>query len=298
MRWKLIIWLMSMPLFAFAESLFEAGLHGGVAGYNAQNNYVASQVGLHAGGHLYYNYLSPAVFGFRTGLTVDIHQPRFGKTNYEDTYSTIDVDNQQMDISYTIRSLEEKYSIWSVGFPLQLALSIKSWHFFVGPKIVFPLAGTWNQTVKNAALSVYYPEYDNRVEDSYPLACSRDFSMTNFGQLKSPKLQWWLSAEFSYSIPVNDWARNYRSYILVGAYADYCLSKSTTSRSNVESLLMLTDTRDGLPLQRILTPVLEANRQGQPLVQACTLFDVGIKISYALSPHNPHARSKHACNCL
>ena len=65
-----------------------------------------------------------------------------------------------------------------------------------------------------------------------------------------------------------------------------------------ESLIMLTDTRDGFPLQRVLTPVLEANRQGRKLVTDCSLFDVGIKISYAISPYDAHEKAKKSCNCL
>ena len=104
--------------------------------------------------------------------------------------------------------------------------------------------------------------------------------------------------ELNYTFPLNDWARNYRSYILVGAYFDYCFTKYTASSSNNESLIMLTDTRDGLPLQRILTPVMEANRQGRALFKEGALFDVGIKISYAIAPYDPHRAAFHSCNCL
>ena len=60
---------------------------------------------------------------------------------------------------------------------------------------------------------------------------------------------------------------------------------------------MLTDTRDGFPLQRMLTPVMNGTRQGRELVSDCTLFDVGIKISYAISPYDAH-RKTNSCHCL
>jgi hypothetical protein len=89
-----------------------------------------------------------------------------------------------------------------------------------------------------------------------------------------------------------------RSYLIVGAYFDYCFTKYTPSQSDAASLIRLTDTRDGFPLQRLLTPVMEGNRQGRKLVNDCTLFDVGVKISYALTPYNSQRRSSHSCNCL
>ena len=298
MKRRIIVILLLLPLLVHAEHMFEGGLHIGASGYNAQTTYVTPQAGLHIGGHIYYNYFSPRIIGIRMGVTLDRHNAGFGRLNYEDTYSTIDIDNQQMDISYTIRSLREMHSTWSVGIPLQLAFAKKRFAFFIGPKAVFPLASSWNQKAENAALSVYYPAYDNRVYDSYPLACSRDFSMTNSGKMKVEKVQWWLSAEFSYAILINDWARNYRSYIMVGAYFDYCFSKITSSRSNAESLLMLTDTRDGFPLQRLMTSVTEANRQGRKLVRDFAPYDVGIKISYAIAPFKPHKSAYKTCHCF
>lgn len=294
----LILLFFFLPISAYAEHVFEAGLHGGAAGWNAQTNYVSPRAGFHGGAQIYYTYFSPRIIGFRTGATFDFHQPGFGKLNYEDSYSTIDVEGQQMDIEYSIGRLNEKQAISSVGIPIQLAFSKKRFTFFAGAKAVFPLANKWSQTVENAALSVYYPDYDNRIYDSYPLAASRDFKQSNTGKLELPKVQWWLSLELSYAIPLNTWAVHYRSYLMVGAYFDYCFNKYTPSRSMAESLIMLTDTRDGFPLQKVLTPVLEANRQGRKLVTDCSLFDVGIKISYAISPYDAHEKAKKSCNCL
>ena len=287
-----------MPFSLRAEHLFEAGVHGGIAGWNAQSHYVSPRVGFHGGAQIYYTYLSPRVIGLRTGVTFDSHHPGFGKMNYEDHYSTIDVENQQMDIDYTIGNLYEKYSIWSVGVPVQLAFTKKRFTFYAGAKAVFPLSSQWKQTADKAALSVYYPYYDNRIYESYPLSASRDFKQANEGKMTLPKVQWWLALELNYTIPLNTWATRFRSYLMVGAYFDYCFSKHTPSRSMAESLIMLTDTRDGFPLQRVLTPVLEANRQGRKLVTDCSLYDVGIKISYAISPYDAHSAAKKSCNCL
>ena len=297
-RIYLILSLFFMPFSLRAEHLFEAGVHGGIAGWNAQSHYVSPRVGFHGGAQIYYTYLSPRVIGLRTGVTFDSHHPGFGKMNYEDHYSTIDVENQQMDIDYTIGNLYEKYSIWSVGVPVQLAFTKKRFTFYAGAKAVFPLPSQWKQTADKAALSVYYPYYDNRIYESYPLSASRDFKQANEGKMTLPKVQWWLALELNYTIPLNTWATRFRSYLMVGAYFDYCFSKHTPSRSMAESLMMLTDTRDGFPLQRVLTPVLEANRQGRKLVTDCSLFDVGIKISYAISPYDAHSAAKKSCNCL
>ncbi|MBO4453839.1 MAG: hypothetical protein J5761_02155 [Paludibacteraceae bacterium] len=298
MKWRMMmIGFLVLTLSAYAEHRFEGGLHGGLAGWNASTVYVSPQAGFHGGGHIYYACLAPRIIGVRTGVTLDCHNASFGRQDYSDTYSTRDIDNLRMDISYTIASLRETYTTWSVGIPLQVAFHYRPFMFLIGPKAVFPLAGSWHQTVNHAALSVYYPDYDNLVEDSYPLGASRDFSIANRGRLTPPKVQWWLAMEFNYSFTLNYWARNYRSYLIVGAYFNYGFTPFRPASGNTTSLLMLTDTRDGLPLQRVLTPVMEANRQGQKLISEGRLFDVGIKISYAIAPFKPHKEAYINCHC-
>ena len=299
MRRLMLSIVLILPLLAHAEHLFEMGVHGGVAAWSSQPVYIQSQMGLNGGAHLYYNYLSPYVIGFRIGLSCDYHQAGFRKINYEDHYSTIDVENQQMDVDYLIGNLSERYTTWSIGVPVQLAFSAKNVLFLAGIKAAFPLTNSWKQSAENAALSVFYPAYDNRVYEAYPLAASRNFAMYNEGRLALPKVLWWATAELSYKIPINKNARKYNSYIVVGVYGDYCLSKYTPAQSEAISMIMLTDTRDGFPLQRILTPVIEANRQGKKLVSQMALFDVGIKISYAISPYDASSQPKTTpCRCL
>ena len=240
-----VVILLLLPMCLHAEHVFEMGLHGGVAGWNGKTEYVDRRVGAQGGAHVYYDYFSSHVIGFRLGVTIDMHNASFGKTNYEDAYSTIDVEDEQMDVIYSINDLNERYTTYSVGIPLQIALTAKGFHFLAGAKAVFPLANSWKQSVRHAALAVYYPDYDNIVEESFPLAASRDFEMTQTGRLTLPTVQWWGAIEAGYAIPINNWATSYRSYIMVGAYFDYCFSKHKAAQSEAESLIMLSDTRDG-----------------------------------------------------
>jgi len=139
MRRLILSIVLFLPLITHAEHLFEMGVHGGVADLSYKPVYVTKKVGFNGGIQTYYNYLSPYVIGFRTGLTLDYYNTGFGKTNYEDHYSTIDVENQHMDINYMIGHLSERYTTYSVGIPLQLALSKKNILFLMGAKAVFPL---------------------------------------------------------------------------------------------------------------------------------------------------------------
>lgn len=279
-----------------AEYLIEAGFRTGVASYEGQYHYVSPVPNLHAGLQLSFAYHSSRVVGFRFAATIDCHRAGFGKKDYTDTYSVIDVENEPMQVDYTIGYLSERHTVWSVGIPLQLALAKKNVSFYIGPKIVFPLQSRWTEKAEAAALSVYYPTYDNRVYESYPLAASRSFREERQGTVQLPPVQYWLAAELNYDIPVYT-AQRVKSYLSVGVYFDYSLSSLTADPSDRISLLMLSDTRDGFPLQRIMTPVVSAFRQGRRLVTSRNPFDVGIKISYRFAPYNPHRAAFKVCHC-
>ena len=294
----LLLSLCIFPLsYCYAEHVFDAGIHGGMTGWEAQTTYVSAQAGGQYGAHLHYSFITPYVVGFRVGLTVDSHNASLSKKNYEDSYSTIDVEDQQMDIRYTISDLHERYTTWSLGIPMQLSLTRKRFTFLAGAKAVLPFPGTWKQTVSHAALSVYYPDFDNLVEESVPLAASQDFDMMQTGKWKQPTVQWWLALELNYAIPLQIWSPKIKTYIVVGAYFDYCFTAYQPKLLGTESLITLTDTRAGFPLQRVLTPVMEATWHGRQMVHEIKPYDLGIKVSFAISPYDQHAASKQ-CHCL
>ena len=295
-----VVWIIVFllgTLMVNAQHYFSAGLRGGVATWDALTNYVSPRPNLHAGLELAYAYRSPYVIGFRIGAVIDHHHTLFGKKNYEDSYTTIDVEDAFMQIDYTIGNLREHYLFWSVGIPIQLSFSWRNVSLALGPKFVFPLSATWRETAEDAALSVYYPKYENRVYESVPLAASRNFAESCKGSLDLPTIQYWISSELTYDIPLPQYSQDRISYITIGVYFDYTLSDMTVTRSNRISLLMLSDTHDGFPLIRELDPILTATRQSKKLVTRATLFDLGIKVAYTLSPYNPRRKAARSCHC-
>lgn len=296
-HFELVILLSLLPLKISAEHLFEAGLRAGMADYYARCHYVSSVPGLHGGMQISYAYHSDYVVGLRVAVTMDCSRAGFSKIDYTDSYSVIDVENEPMEVDYSIGRLQEIHTTWSVGVPVQLALSGNNVSFYVGPKFVFPFYGRRSELAENAALSVYYPLQDNRVYNSFPLAASPLFQDYQEEAVRFlPKVQYAFAAELCYDIPVYTGRRS-RSYLSVGIYFDYSFFAIQDEPSDRISLLMLSDTRDGFPLQRILTPVVTAQRQGKRLVAERKPFDVGIKVSYRIAPYKPHQEVYKTCHC-
>lgn len=293
----LLTGILLLPMLMHAEHLIEAGAKFGLSGYDAQCTYVTPKSDIHAGLMLSYAYHSPFVAAFRAGVTAERHQVGFSKSNYTDSYTVTDVEGDPMQVDYTIGRLREDYTTWSIGFPLQVGVSYKHVNVYVGPKIVIPFSVSWKETAENASLSVYYPLQDNRVYESYPLAASRSFNEYQSGVHGNPVVQCWLSAELSYDIVLFT-SRRYRSYLSIGIYADYSFTREKDAASDFISLLMLSDTRDGFPLHRMMVPVVSAFRQGERLVSSRKPFDVGIKVSYRLAPYDSTKKNAEFCRCI
>lgn len=282
---------------SFAEHLFELGGRAGLAGYQARCTYVSSAPDMHGGVLLSYTYHSPQVIGVRLSATIDCHRAGFRKAGYTDTYTVIDVEGDPMQVDYSIGLLRENHTVWSVGIPLQLAFSWSHINLYIGSEIVFPFHTSWHETAENTALSVYYPHQDNRVYHSYPLAASPSFAETQEEAHSRLQIRYGLSAELSYDMHLYT-SRRTKSYLSVGIYMDYSFTSIRDTPSDRGSLLMLSDTRDGFPLRRILTPVVSAYRQDKRLVTSRRPFAVGVKIAYRIAPYSARKQKAQKCHCF
>ena len=281
-----------------ARSYLEAGARIGLAGLTYDCDYGSTVPGYHGALDIGYLYKSPYWIAFRVGASVEAMSSTYRKKDYTDQYTTIDVENEQMQVQYTIGTLRERHRTWGVSVPVQIGFHIDKFTLLVGPRISFPLGGDWKQTLSHAALAVYYPAYNNLVEESVPLAASRDFDMQQQGAMNLPNWHCALSGELTYDFLISSQYGKTESYISVGVYFDAGLTSAKTYPNQDQlGILALTDTRDGLPLSRLLTPVLQAWREQKPLVNKFSNFDVGIKVAYRLTSAPRQTRTHHGCNC-
>lgn len=275
--------------------ILEVGVRGGMS----QVLYIPangdSYPSMHAAFDLNYIYHSPYVIGLRTGLSLGRAGGTFGKTHYQDSYSTIDVEGATMRIGYDISRFRETHTVLAASVLLQLALSWHHWNCYIGPRFSFPLQCTWHESARNAALWVDYPDFDNRVEESVPLAASRNFDISRSGTLRLPRWNCSASLELSYDLQISANSRPLAHFLSIGVYMDWLFTSVDMPSATVESLLMLTDTRDGFPLQRLLSPAYQSLYQGKPLIDYIHYFDVGVKLSWRLSAHS---RKRYACKCI
>ena len=281
-----------------ARHFFEVDARLGLAGLTYVTDYGGTMPGYHAAIDVGYLYKSPYWIAFRFGAGIETGSSSYRKSHYKDSYSVMDVENEQMVIQYNIGVLRERHYNYTASFPFQIGFHIQQFTFLVGPRITLPLYGSYKQTASDAALAVYYPKYNNLVEESYPLAASRSFDMEAKGDLKLPTWQCSLTGELTYDFLISSQYGKSESFISVGVYFDAGLTSAPTYPDpDRNGILHLTDTRDGFPLSRIMTPVLQAWREEKPLVAKFSGFDVGFKVAYRLTSAPRQKRRVHGCNC-
>lgn len=298
MRLSVVLILLLTTHLAFSQGhahILEVGMRGGMSQVLYLPADGDSHPSLHTAFDLNYIYHSPYVIGLRTGLSFGRAGGTFGKTHYQDSYSTTDVEGATMLVGYDISRFRESHTVLAASVPLQLALSWRHLNCYIGPRFSFPLQCTWHESVRNAALWVDYPDFDNRVEESVPLAASRNFDISRSGTLSLPRWNCSASLELSYDLQISANHRRLAHFLSIGVYMDYLLTSVDMPAATAESLLMLTDTRDGFPLQRLLSPAYQSLYRGNPLIDNVHYFDVGVKLSWRLSAQH---RKRYACKCI
>ncbi len=281
-----------------ARSYLDIGARVGLGGLKYDCNYGTTMPGYHAAFDVGYLYKSPYWIAFRLGATIESASSSYRKAGYEDAYTVTDVENESMVVSYNIGLLRERHYTWSASFPVQIGFHLQHFTVLVGPRFTLPIGGSWNQSIADAALAVYYPKYDNLVEESYPLAATRNFAVKDKGSLVLPAWHCAFAGEITYDFLIASSYGKSESFISVGLYFDASLMTAPTYPNNEQyGILRLSDTRDGFPLTRHNQPVLQAWRENNPLVASMRPFDVGIKVAYHLTSAPRQKRTKHGCNC-
>lgn len=297
-RGTTILLLLLLCLTGRAQHYVETGVHGGVASLLYHTQVAPLVPDGHAGIDVLYHYRSPRVAGVRVGLSADWAGSCFRADNYTDNYTTLDVENDLMEVDYRIGSLTERHQQMLLSAPVQLSLNWRQLGFYVGPRISVPVWTDARQTQRDAALAVTYPAYGSRVDDSRPVAAGNVALQQEKVDAVLPVLRLSVAAEVSWEIQLSAGMA-----LSIGAYADYGLyAQYARSITYAPSLLMLTDTRDGLPLARLSHSVLGSRRQGRPLVESPGSFDAGLKLSLRFmvkehSKRNNKPKTDEDCDC-
>lgn len=265
------------------ENRFGLGLRGGVNTllYRAQTG--GSMPREHIGLDLEYAFLSDAYVGFRLGLAADYSASQFRAVPYADQYRCIDVENDEMDVAYTMSRLTEDHLQLYASLPVQLAFAYEQWTLFVGPKFMLPLYMHRQTRAYNVDLQCTYPIYESTVDDALALRAGVvSLHQSASRETLHPRLWYALSIETGWDI-YRATRRRTPFGVTLSLFADIGLNAYDVPKTANLSLITLTDTRDGIPVNRVMESVLRTNQGSAALVWQYRYFTCGIKATVFLT---------------
>lgn len=258
----------------------ELSLRGGISGLTYRSDYGGLEPGGNAGFDLAYILMGEYV-GLRIGASLDYSVSKYVASGYADGYSAVNKQGSPFDMSYKMM-LSEAHRQTYVSVPLQLGFGVGDWRLFIGPEVRYCLSARYKQSLENAAVDVYYPEYDVTIHEAlvYATASQGHEQRGAIGDFQ--KLWYGLAAEtdYQFELPRSE------NRISVGAYLHYGFNSFSVAPTDNMTLFWLTDTRDGLPVSREFTPALCANHHlsgGNQLISSFRYFDCGVKVSFLLT---------------
>lgn len=252
------------------------GARIGTAGLTYQSDFGTFRPDIHTGLEMSYALLWRGV-GIRLGLDITYAASDYVSTNYTDTYSTIDVERDAMDVYYTIGQLHERHNQWYLGIPLQLTLDFKHVTLNIGPKAIIALSTTYRQTLQQADLRCYYPLYDVEIDNALALATGSN-TMTSTGKLISFPYAWIaITVDGTYNFKLKNGDK-----IGLGLYADVAVNNYKLLKTSNLSLLSISDTKFSIPVERLTESALYSNHAAtqSQVVRKFGYFDTGFKLVY------------------
>ncbi|HHT60918.1 MAG: hypothetical protein QM280_02700 [Bacteroidota bacterium] len=257
---------------------FQISAHGGLSGLTYQSDFGKMNPKANGALGIAYMFYIHGIAGLKLGANVAYSGSQFKAINYHDKYRVVDVEEDKMDVYYTADEITERHHQLLLEIPFQLALRFDPITIDLGPKFSIPLLKKYREQLYGVDLCAYYPAYDVEVDKALALAAGKYLKSGIDGTIdKFPALWISLSTNVAYTIPLKS-----GNELGVGVYADYALKGYLSQRTRNLSLVTITDTHDGIPVERLVESVLRANHalSGKQVVPKYSYFCTGLKLTY------------------
>lgn len=202
--------------------------------------------------------------GLNIALGISNYQAEIGFDSYTRTYSTVDIDNDEVDKTIEVSNLSQKTKLLNVDFPVFIELGNPNTHnisYYVrlGVKFSIPLSYEFTSS-GNTTMDGYYPDYFVLLYDIPELGFESNKSVVIADETKLSSFTISAFASAGVTIPVSDYI-----ILKIGATLNYGLSEISDEKLSADDISFFTGTCNSL----LMAP------EGKTVVQSAGL-EVGI----------------------
>ena len=254
-------------------------LGGGYGGMRFRDDFV--DYSMKGGGQIgaRYSLFLNKYFGFRTGLDFSFSTSNAHADYFEDYYTKIDEENDELRYDYSIDEVDEKYRLYLFQLPVQMVGKFGNFTTGLGLKFAIPVLA-YDQTLSGITNTGYYPAYDVLVDDSWVIAAGYYKNLASEHSYTRCQVIFIATADVEYDIKLND-----KLSLGIGAYFDYSTSPLsargrhiTDAASAGEALL---STTNKVPVQfegKSMVSAMKENESNE-VVYDIRYFSAGLKVS-------------------
>lgn len=253
------------------------GLRGGLAAYIAETDLCKWNLGYQGVLDVQYAHYfkrkseTNPYCGIITGVSVGyVSSSMSGSIN--DTYSTVDAENDQIDYSITAKQVNSSMSELQLQVPLMFSLLYKGLYFNVGPRFVVPVYTQGHQTLTDAHITAHYASYGVTLTDAAITGKLSDDQLDAQVSWDSPLFQINASAEIGYEFSL----KNGDSFG-IGVYADYGIYNLFKGNPSAQSMINISQVGADVLAP---APTVEVLPLVSSYVSQLGYFDAGIKLVY------------------
>ena len=197
MKRTIIVLMLAISIAAQGQtSEISVSLGGGISTNFSQGevkNQIRPMGTLNVGYAILGNVKDSLLLGFRTGLNVSYSEIGLAK-NLTDSFTNYDYYGHQMD--YKVKGdMQYRHQQINLELPIMFALRAKGFYFNIGCKVMSTVWNQYKQTISNADVSAYYPDYGVTVDDKVVTGL---LSEEQKGKVSLPYLTIAVSTEIGY----------------------------------------------------------------------------------------------------
>ncbi len=269
---------------------------GGTSSLTFNSEFGESKGSFSPGIMLDYLYFFHQKWGAHIGIGLQWSNSKFeSNKTFKDENSYVDYEGDQLNMSYSIKDIDEKFKTMFLSIPLMGCYNWNDFIFSAGLKVAFPIHIKYEQTLNDVEISGEYP-FSDKIVPAKAIGADHWDQMKSNGKFSKNPVYIMLTGEIGYKYKLNN-----QFDLGASIYGDYALNdlkmraKNDEDNTQYETGLDVYDLikvqelnkAEDVPAKRYNASTLCSKQMstGKRVIDKCGYYNVGLKITLYFSSY-------------